>query len=80
MINLLERSDSGSVTVDGVELTSLSDEELRRQRTRIGMIFQHFHLLDNLTAAQNVELALRVAGVPRDERAAGLRSPLPSST
>ena len=55
--------------VDGVELTALSDQELRRQRTRIGMIFQHFHLLNNLTAAQNVELALRVAGVPRDERA-----------
>jgi D-methionine transport system ATP-binding protein len=69
MINLLERPDSGSVTIDGVELTGLSDEELRRQRTRIGMIFQHFHLLNNLTAAQNVELALRVAGVPRDERA-----------
>jgi D-methionine transport system ATP-binding protein len=50
MINLLERPDSGSVTVDGVELTKLSDEELRRQRTRIGMIFQHSHLLNNLTA------------------------------
>ena len=67
-INLLERPDAGTVVVDGEELTALPERELRARRTRIGMVFQHFNLLENLTAAQNVELALRVAGVPARER------------
>ena len=62
MINLLERPDTGSVLVDGEELTTLDEESLRRRRTKIGMVFQQFNLLENLTAGQNVELALRVAG------------------
>ena len=49
-INLLERPTSGRVLVDGVDLTSLSDAELRNSRHGIGMIFQHFNLLNNLTA------------------------------
>lgn len=69
-INLLERPDSGSVVVDGEELTALPERELRARRAKIGMIFQHFNLLENLTAAQNVELALRVAGAPKHGRAA----------
>ncbi|MFI0469948.1 methionine ABC transporter ATP-binding protein [Saccharopolyspora sp. 5N102] len=70
LINLLERPDSGSVLVDGEELTTLDEEALRRRRTKIGMIFQHFNLLANLTAAQNIELALRIAGVGKAARAA----------
>ncbi|MFC3689676.1 methionine ABC transporter ATP-binding protein [Aquipuribacter hungaricus] len=69
-VNLLERPDSGSVVVDGEELTTLPERELRARRAKIGMIFQHFNLLENLTAAQNVELALRVAGAPKAGRAA----------
>ena len=45
-INLLERPTSGRVTVDGRELTALSAAEVRRARREIGMIFQHFNLLD----------------------------------
>ncbi|MER5390660.1 methionine ABC transporter ATP-binding protein [Saccharopolyspora sp. NPDC002686] len=70
LINLLERPDSGAVEVDGTDLTTVDDAELRRRRGKIGMIFQHFNLLANLTAAQNVELALRIAGVDKAARPA----------
>jgi len=67
-INLLQRPTSGQVFVDGVELTGLSEGELRKQRHEIGMIFQHFNLLNNRTAQQNVELNLKFAGVPKKQR------------
>jgi putative ABC transport system ATP-binding protein len=59
----LERPGAGTVTVDGVELTGLSERRrtlLRRER--IGFVFQSFNLLPSLTAAQNVALPLRLAG------------------
>ncbi|MEB7503176.1 methionine ABC transporter ATP-binding protein [Arthrobacter koreensis] len=62
-INLLERPTTGRVLVDGTDLTQLADGELRAARHEIGMIFQHFNLLNNRTAAQNVELSLKFAGV-----------------
>ncbi|WP_084500170.1 methionine ABC transporter ATP-binding protein [Brevibacterium album] len=62
-INLLERPTSGEVWVGGTELTSLSEEELRKARHQIGMIFQGFNLVNNLTVSQNVELSLKFAGV-----------------
>ncbi len=62
-INLLERPSSGEVQVGDTVLTGLGDEGLRRARHQIGMIFQGFNLVNNLTAAQNVELALKFAGV-----------------
>ncbi|WP_374929243.1 methionine ABC transporter ATP-binding protein [Kytococcus sedentarius] len=68
-INLLERPTSGRVVVDGRELTALSTGEVRRARREIGMIFQHFNLLDSRTAAENVALPLELAGVGRRERA-----------
>ncbi len=61
-INLLERPSSGQVQVSGTELTALDDEQLRRARHQIGMIFQGFNLVNNLTVAQNVELSLKFAG------------------
>ena len=67
-INLLERPTSGRVLVDGVDLTALSEPELRSSRHGIGMIFQHFNLLNNLTAQENVELSLKFAGVGKAER------------
>ena len=67
-INLLERPSRGEVTVAGTNLLTLSDRDLRAKRHDIGMIFQHFNLLNNLTAQQNVELSLKFAGVGRVER------------
>ncbi|MDQ8035223.1 ABC transporter ATP-binding protein [Bordetella genomosp. 1] len=62
LINLLERPDSGSVQVDGAELTRLSKRDLRAARQRIGMIFQQFNLLQNETVFENVAFPLRVHG------------------
>jgi len=66
--NLLERPDSGTVIVDGVELTALNERDLRASRQRIGMVFQHFNLLSSRTVQSNVELALEIAGQPRGTR------------
>ncbi|PYI50583.1 methionine ABC transporter ATP-binding protein [Paenibacillus flagellatus] len=68
MINLLERPDEGTVTVDGEDLTKLSIRELRQRRLSIGMIFQHFHLLSNLTVYENVSFPLEIAKVPKADR------------
>jgi D-methionine transport system ATP-binding protein len=67
-INLLERPDHGAVVVDDQDLMTLSDREVRRARLGIGMIFQHFHLLANLTVFDNVALPLEIAGVGAAER------------
>lgn len=59
----LERPDSGQVQLTGVELTALDETRLTLlRRERIGFVFQAFNLLPSLTAAQNVELPLRMAG------------------
>lgn len=65
-VNLLERPDEGRVVVAGVELSALPEKRLRRARQGIGMIHQHFALLDSRTAAGNVSFALEVMGVRRD--------------
>ena len=66
-INLLERPDAGTVTVDGSEMTALPPAELRAARRRIGMIFQHFNLLNAKTVAENVAFPLRLEGRPAAE-------------
>jgi D-methionine transport system ATP-binding protein len=68
LVNLLERPTSGTVTVDGRVLTDLDADGVREARRNIGMIFQHFNLLDSRTAAGNVEHPLELAGVGRAER------------
>ena len=75
-INLLELPDSGSVTVNGTTLFQteengtlevLSEKELNRQRRQIGMIFQHFNLLDRSTVFDNVAYPLKYSGLTRKE-------------
>ena len=66
-INLLERPTSGSVTVDGKEMTALSARELRQARKKIGMIFQHFNLMPSRTVFGNVEYPLRGSGLSREQ-------------
>ncbi|MDR3671342.1 MAG: ATP-binding cassette domain-containing protein [Holophaga sp.] len=66
-INLLERPDTGRVIVGGVDLTRLGDRELRRERQKIGMIFQHFNLMHTRTVWDNTAFALKVAGRSRAE-------------
>ncbi|WRP16666.1 ATP-binding cassette domain-containing protein [Carboxydochorda subterranea] len=64
-INLLERPDRGRIEVDGLEMTSLDARALRAARRRIGMVFQHFHLLRSRSVMGNVAFPLEIAGVPR---------------
>lgn len=66
-INLLERPTSGSVIVDGKDLTALKSEELRYARLKIGMIFQHFYLLSQKTVFENVAFSLKAAKVPTNK-------------
>jgi len=66
-LNLLERPTSGRVTVEGRELTTLSESELRLARRKIGMIFQHFNLLSSRTVFDNVAFPLELAGLPKAE-------------
>ncbi len=70
LLNLLERPDSGSVILDGTDLTALDERALRRERHQIGMIFQQFQLLSRRTVRENVALPLEVLGVPARERRA----------
>ncbi|MFF8810630.1 methionine ABC transporter ATP-binding protein [Streptomyces pactum] len=73
-VNLLERPSSGTVTVAGQDLTALAGRgpragrELRRARSRIGMVFQHFNLLSSRTVQDNVELPLEILGLSGKER------------
>ncbi len=67
-LTALERPTSGSVTVADAELTSLNGAQLRSVRHRMGMIFQHFNLLNSRTAAENVAFPLEVQGVGKSKR------------
>lgn len=58
LMNLLEKPDTGTVTIDTIELTNLSPKELRNERKRIGMIFQQFNLFASRTVFDNVAFAL----------------------
>ncbi len=65
----LERPTSGSVVVDGRDISALPGSRLREARRAMGMVFQHVNLLDSRTVAGNVAYPLEVAGVPRRRRA-----------
>jgi len=65
----LDRVDSGTITVGGVVITSLSESELAAWRaTHVGFIFQFYNLIPVLTAFENVELPLLLTGLSRRER------------
>ena len=66
-MNLLERPDSGDVLLNGESLLKLSKEQLRLRRQKIGMIFQHFNLLEQQTVLENVCFPLEIRGIPRKE-------------
>lgn len=70
ILGLLDRPDAGSYSLDGVETTALKEEERARlRRDHIGFVFQSFHLVPRLSAFENVELPLVLAGVAPRERA-----------
>jgi putative ABC transport system ATP-binding protein len=69
LLGLLDRPTSGSYLLDGGNVTDLTDEQQAQvRREKIGFVFQAFHLVPRLTAAQNVELPMILAGIPVEER------------
>ena len=76
VLGLLDRPDAGTYRLEGRDVTALDDtEQARVRRERIGFVFQFFHLVSYLTAAENVELPLVLAGVApalRHERVAAV--------
>ncbi|WP_313805105.1 methionine ABC transporter ATP-binding protein [Cytobacillus sp.] len=66
-VNWLEQPTSGRVIVDGYDLTALSAKEIREVKRNIGMVFQHFNLLNSKTVFANVAMPLFLAKVPKEE-------------
>lgn len=66
-VNLLEKPTSGQVCVNGVDLTTLSSSLLRAHRHKIGIIFQHFNLLESRTAYENIALPLEIIHLSKNE-------------
>ena len=68
VINLLQQPTSGSVIVNDQDMLKLSQKDLRKARRNIGMIFQHFNLMNSLTVYGNVDFPLRDSGLSKAER------------
>jgi putative ABC transport system ATP-binding protein len=69
IIGCLDKPTAGSYTLGGREVGGLDESELTQvRRNEIGFVFQFFHLIPRLSAAENVELPMVFAGVPRRER------------
>lgn len=66
-VNALERPNTGRILIDGIDLLTLSSEDLREVRRNIGMIFQHFNLLSSKTVYQNIAFPLEIAGLSKKE-------------
>ena len=64
-LNFLERPTTGTVVVEGKDLATLKDKELRQTRTQIAMIFQHFNLLMQRTVIDNICFPLEIVGVDK---------------
>ena len=69
VIGLLDRPDQGRYLLAGRDVTTLSDDERSRmRRDKLGFVFQFFHLVPRLSAAQNIELPMVLAGIEPEER------------
>lgn len=66
-LNLLEKPTQGSIVIDGLEMTKLSPKELRKARTKIGMIFQHFNLFNHRNVFANVAFPLEIVGMKKEQ-------------
>ena len=68
LINLLERPNDGQVIINQKDFTALDARSLRQERANIGMIFQHFNLLQSKTVAANIEMPMKLLGWSKAER------------
>lgn len=79
LLGLLDQGDSGSYQFEGRELTTLSEEQRAQfRREKIGFIFQSFHLIPRLTAAENIGLPLTLAGIAPATRSSMIKQALES--
>jgi putative ABC transport system ATP-binding protein len=68
LIGALDKPTEGKLLIEGVDISTLNDDQLADLRRRIGFVFQFFNLIPRLTARQNVELSMAIAGLGGDER------------
>ncbi|HSW70323.1 MAG TPA: methionine ABC transporter ATP-binding protein [Gammaproteobacteria bacterium] len=66
-VNLLEKPTDGKIFIENAELTALSEDDLRKARRKIGMIFQHFNLLNSRTVYENIALPLELGRQNKQE-------------
>ncbi|MBB6259969.1 D-methionine transport system ATP-binding protein [Paenochrobactrum gallinarii] len=67
-INGLEKPNSGSIRIEGREISNLTESQLQPVRRRVGMVFQHFNLLSAKTIEDNIALPLKIAGQKPEQR------------
>jgi len=68
LIGALDKPTAGTLLIDGVDVSTLSDNQLSDLRRRVGFVFQFFNLIHRFTARDNVELSLSIAGMDKAER------------
>ena len=68
LIGALDKPSGGKLMIEGVDVSTLNDNQLTDIRRRIGFVFQFFNLIPRFTALDNVELSLSIANVPKAER------------
>jgi putative ABC transport system ATP-binding protein len=68
LIGALDKPTGGKLLVEGTDVTGLNDNQLTDLRRRIGFVFQFFNLIPRITARENVELSMSIAGVSKSER------------
>jgi len=67
-LNLLERPTSGRIIMNGQDITTYTQRDLRLHRQRTGMVFQHFNLIHARNVEDNISVPLEIAGVPKNKR------------
>jgi len=68
LIGTLDKPTEGKVIIDGVDISTLDENKLAELRRKIGFVFQFFNLIPRLSALENIELSLAIAGVSKSER------------
>ena len=68
LIGALDKPTSGTLLIDGVDVSKLNDNQLADLRRRVGFVFQFFNLIPRFTAKDNVELSMSIADINRSER------------
>jgi len=68
LIGALDKPTDGKMLIEGVDVSTLNDDQLADLRRRIGFVFQFFNLIPRFSARENVELSMTIAGLSRAER------------